>query len=240
VITNVFAAEMAAQHHQKLIREAAQYRRTKAARLGAGRKTMFERATDGIRLRVVKLGGVRIRPLRPTDAQMLSEGFAHLSPESRRMRFLYNKTELGEAELRFLTDIDHDDHEALIAVNRIGGRGLGVARYIRLTADPTTADVAVTVMDAAQGSGIGTRLVRALTARACAEGVSQFSALMASDNIRARRLLAAVGGPVRLVSREAGTAQYEVALTPAVQAPARRATGVPSQSIVAACVGGRA
>jgi hypothetical protein len=53
--------------------------------------------------------------------------------------FLTAKNYLSPSELRYLTDIDHHDHEALGAPAAINGRGLGVARYIRAAADPQTA-----------------------------------------------------------------------------------------------------
>lgn len=48
--------------------------------------------------------------------------------------------------LRYLTDIDHHDHEALVALD-LGGRGVGVARYIRHPADPQAAEPAVAIVD---------------------------------------------------------------------------------------------
>jgi len=74
---------------------------------------------------------VLIRPLRGTDAPLLADGFARLSLRSRHMRFLTPKAELSAAELHYLTEVDHHDHEALGAVDHADGRGVGVARYIR-------------------------------------------------------------------------------------------------------------
>ena len=76
------------------------------------------------------------------------------------MRFLTgNKNELSPAELRYFTEIDHHDHEALGAVDRANGRGVGVARYVRSLEDSQTAELAVTVVDEWQGRGLGTELV---------------------------------------------------------------------------------
>src|SRR5262245_10704838 len=73
---------------------------------------------------------VLIRPVRATDAPLLADGFARLSTASRQMRFLGVKKGLSAAELRYLTDVDHHDHEALGALDRVGGHGVGIARYI--------------------------------------------------------------------------------------------------------------
>src|SRR5215469_10328809 len=47
---------------------------------------------------------VLIRPVRGTDAPLLADGFARLSPQSRRMRFLGTKTTLSATELRYFSE----------------------------------------------------------------------------------------------------------------------------------------
>jgi RimJ/RimL family protein N-acetyltransferase len=158
---------------------------------------------------------VRIRPIRPSDADALADGFARLSTQSRQLRFLTPKRRLSAKELRYLTDVDHHDHEALVALHRFGGRGLGVARFVRHRDDPHVAEVAVTVVDEWQGRGLGTDLARRLTQRARHEGIRRFSASMSAENRRARRLLGSVGGTVTLLGRDSGTVSYEVTLPPA-------------------------
>ena len=77
---------------------------------------------------------VLIRQVRSTDAPLLADGFARLSERSRRLRFLGRKRTLTEADLRFFTDVDHHDHEALGALDHVRGggvvhRGSGIAEY---------------------------------------------------------------------------------------------------------------
>ena len=177
--------------------------------------------------------GVSIRPVEPADAALISDGFARLSDESRRLRFLGPKSSLTNAELRYFTDIDHHDHEALIAVSRLSGRGLGVARFVRLADDPTTADVAVVVADEWQRAGLGTALVTRLVDRARCEGIARFSALMDAENEGARRLLRRTGGSLRLIGRDTGTTSYEMELTPLVP-KLRRALSRPNDCVGAA------
>ncbi|MGZ6855331.1 MAG: GNAT family N-acetyltransferase, partial [Mycobacteriaceae bacterium] len=99
---------------------------------------------------------VLIRQVQPGDAPLLAEGFRRLSTESRWLRFLTGKPKLSQAELRYFTEVDHHDHEALGALNHVDGRGLGIARYIRHDDDPEAAEIAVTVVDDWQGRGLGT------------------------------------------------------------------------------------
>jgi RimJ/RimL family protein N-acetyltransferase len=155
---------------------------------------------------------VLIRQVRPADASLLADGFAQLSARSRWMRFLAPKPELSLAELRYLTEIDHRDHEAIGAVNRADGRGVGVARYIRDAADPQAADFAVTVIDAWQGRGLGSELLARLADRARREGIHRFTALALADNAAVAGLLRRMGA--RVVCWEHGTLEYEVVLGP--------------------------
>jgi RimJ/RimL family protein N-acetyltransferase len=69
---------------------------------------------------------------------------------------------LSPAELRYFTDVDHHDHEALGVLDHPGGRGVGIARYVRDADDRQAAEIAVTIVDDWQGRGLGTELVAPL------------------------------------------------------------------------------
>ena len=125
---------------------------------------------------------VRIRQGHHTDRELLLRGFERLSPESRYRRFLAPMKELTEATVRYLTEIDHHDHEAMIALDEQTGEGIGVARYVRDPDHPDVAEVAVTVIDDWQGRGLGTLLLEVISARARQEGITRFTALMLAAN----------------------------------------------------------
>jgi RimJ/RimL family protein N-acetyltransferase len=154
---------------------------------------------------------VRIRRLRDSDSELLLRGFRRLSPESRYRRFLAPTPELSERTLRYLVEIDHRDHEALIAVEEECNEGVGVARYVRDQARPKAAEVAVTVVDDWQGRGLGTLLLEGITMRAREEGVDTFTALMLVDNTQMMDLLQRLGA-VRVVDHDAGAVEVEVHL----------------------------
>ena len=128
------------------------------------------------------------------------------------MRFLARKKELSPAELRYFTDVDHHDHEALGALDHADGRGVGVARYVRDAEDPQAAEIAVTIVDDWQGRGLGTELLAQLSERARQEGIRRFTALVAADNAAVAGLLQNTGA--ELVRHGPGTIDYEIALTP--------------------------
>ena len=155
---------------------------------------------------------VLIRPVQSADAPLLADGFARLSDASRQMRFLTTKKELSPAELRYFTDVDHHDHEALGALDHAGGRGVGIARYVRDAEDPQAAEIAVTIVDDWQGRGLGAELLAQLSDRARYEGIRRFTALVAADNTAMAGLLQNMSA--ELVRYGPGTVEYEIALAP--------------------------
>lgn len=203
---NPLAANVAVEHRRVLLQNADEYRRGKAARPAQPARASWL--------------ALRVRPIRPEDSPLLTDIFARLSPPSRLARFLYPKTTLTETELRYLTDIDHRDHEALIAIRRLRGEPVGTARFIRDRSDPTSAEVAIAVVDEWQDRGVGSLLAARLMARALRESITQFTALTSARNLSARRLLAKVGD-VSVVARDGATMSYRVTLAAPAPVPPR-------------------
>jgi GNAT superfamily N-acetyltransferase len=152
---------------------------------------------------------VRVRQGHSSDRELLLRGFERLSPESRYRRFLVPMPELSESMVRYLTEIDHHDHEAMIAIDEQTGEGIGVARYVRNPERPDAAEVAVTVIDNWQGRGLGTLLLEVISARAREEGITTFTALMLATNRQMMDVITTLG-PVRVVDQEAGTVEVEM------------------------------
>ena len=192
---------------------------------------------------------VRLRPIALEDKPALATSFERLSEESRYRRFFTSKNKLSAAELDYLVDVDHTNHEAIIAIDPSSGQGLGVARYVRSTDDTGLAEVAVTVVDDWQGRGLGRALLQRLTYRARREGVRRFSALVQAENRASLGLLEGLGdtrrtfapGEVELLielppERGLGTRLARVLRAAAAGSlvPARRAVrpGLPLQTIV--------
>jgi len=178
---------------------------------------------------------VTLRPIAPEDKPLLAAIFERLSEESRYRRFFTPKNELSPAELDYFVDIDHEDHEAIIAIDPSSVEGLGVARYVRSNDDGEVAEVAVAVADDWQGRGLGRALLDRLTYRARREGVRRFSALVQSDNPASLGLLAGVGNTRR--QWDSGVVELVIELPPKRGMGAQGRPGVASGGCGNSCPG---
>jgi GNAT superfamily N-acetyltransferase len=134
-----------------------------------------------------------LRPLRVEDRQRLIDAFYRLSKESRYRRFFAPVQELSDESLAYLVDIDHHDHEAIVALDPASDDLVGVARYVRQAQGSDRAEAAVVVADDWQRQGLGRALLEHLARRAREEGIARFTALVQADNRRALDLLSEIG-----------------------------------------------
>ncbi|MGI8631255.1 MAG: GNAT family N-acetyltransferase [Solirubrobacterales bacterium] len=154
---------------------------------------------------------ILVRPIDPGDKEVLSEGLRRMSPESRYRRFFTRTDDFNSGELRYLTEVDHHDHEALLAGDEKTGEGIGAARYVRSPTNPSRAEVAVSVVDDWHGRGVASELLRLLTVRARQEGITHFTATVLATNRPALDLLSGVGVVLDL-SITTGTAEMLIEL----------------------------
>lgn len=145
---------------------------------------------------------ILIREIGPQDRCLVLEGFAHLSPQSRFMRFLAHHPDLSAAELDDYTRENDDDHFAIGAMTE--DTPLATARYVRLGTGPG-AELAMTVVDAGQGRGLGAVMLRTLIDEARARGIEYFVALVHRRNqpmIKLLRRFGAVTTDARDIEQE--------------------------------------
>jgi RimJ/RimL family protein N-acetyltransferase len=136
---------------------------------------------------------IALRPIRPDDKDLLVAGLGRLSERSVYQRFLSPKPRLTASELRYLTEVDHVDHVALVAVLAKSPATLvGVGRWVRDDEHPDEAEMAITVADDLQGRGVGSAIGRALADAALERGITRFTATMLADNVAAHRLFAKI------------------------------------------------
>jgi GNAT superfamily N-acetyltransferase len=160
-------------------------------------------AADAVEVELRDGSRVRVRPIEPGDRERLVGGFERLSDRSRYRRFLAATPRLTSTLLTYLTDVDHHDHEALLALDETAGGAVGVGRFVRED-DPEAAEAAITVVDDWQGRGLGTKLLELLSDRAREEGIGRFTATLLAENREMLDLFEAIG-PVEVVDRSSGT-----------------------------------
>jgi RimJ/RimL family protein N-acetyltransferase len=136
---------------------------------------------------------VRIRQVRPDDASALAQAYANLGEQSRYRRFFTVMPQLPESTLKAAVNVDHVDHEALVAVPLLSAEIVGECRFIRLPDQPDTAEIGVTVVDAWQGRGLGSALIARLSERAAEAGIEYFTAEVLAENRSMLALLPGVG-----------------------------------------------
>jgi protein lysine acetyltransferase len=131
-----------------------------------------------------------IREIRGDDKERLADGLANLSEESVRKRFLGPKPTLSTSELRYLTEVDGQDHYAIVAMPAGEEEQISaVARFVRLDDDPRAAEAAIVVCDSLQGRGLGALLARRLSDAARERGIERLTASISSENRPALNLM---------------------------------------------------
>jgi len=151
-----------------------------------------------------------VAPLHPDDRRRYLGGVSRMSEESLYKRFMTPIARLSESQLRYLLEVDHRDHEALLAVDEESGEAVGVARFIRLE-QPEVAEAAIIVVDSWQGSGLGKAMLRMLAQAACEVGVTSFEANVLYDNAPMLALLDSLG-PRESVRRDGASLVIQVPL----------------------------
>lgn len=136
---------------------------------------------------------VRVRPIRPEDAEMEASFVRHLSEDTRHLRFMTAMKELTREMLIRFTQLDYARELALVALVERGDTAeeIAVARYAMT--DRESAHLALVVADAWQGRGIGSRLLAHLIEVARARGVTRLEGEFLADNAPIRHVLTRLG-----------------------------------------------
>ena len=135
-------------------------------------------------------GGVaRLRPIKPSDADLLVQFYDRVSPESKYLRFFAPYPRLSARDVARFTQVDYVDRVAFILT--LGQQMIGVGRYDRSEDDE--AEVAFLVEDAHQGRGIAQLLLEHLADAARERGITKFVAEVLPQNRRMAQVFADAG-----------------------------------------------
>ena len=136
---------------------------------------------------------ITIRALRPDDRAGMLAAIGRTSMQSLQRRFFVPKKGFSEKEMAYFLNIDFDNHVALIAeINEDGHQVIaGSGRYIQVR--PGHAEIAFLVVDAYQGQGIGTILMRHLALLARDAGLKELVAEVLPENTAMLKLFKKFG-----------------------------------------------
>jgi ribosomal protein S18 acetylase RimI-like enzyme len=125
---------------------------------------------------------VTIRALRPDDRAEMLAAIGRTSMQSLQRRFFVPKKGFSEREMAFFLNIDFESHVALVAQIDEDGHSViaGGGRFI--VTQPGEAEIAFVVVDAYQGQGIGTILMRHLAILARDAGLKELIAEVLPEN----------------------------------------------------------
>lgn len=124
-----------------------------------------------------------IRPIRPSDANLLIDHFYSLSPRSVYMRFFSPLKELSQTMLIKLTQIDYDREIALVALmgKEPNEKIVGVCRII-IEPDKTQGEFAMAISDEWHGKGIGSSLLKQCLKAAQSKGIKRVTGVALAEN----------------------------------------------------------
>ncbi len=126
---------------------------------------------------------VMLRPIKPSDEELLKNMFYDLSNETIYKRFMGVKHYLPREQLHELANVDYSKNMAIVAVTGEEEREeiVGVGRW-GLDMDTNSAEVAFVVRDDWQQQGVGTELLKYLTQIAKRRGLYGFTADVLVNN----------------------------------------------------------
>ena len=125
---------------------------------------------------------IEIRALRPEDEADMLAAIERTSAQSLQRRFFVMKRHFSDKERAYFMDIDFKNHVAIVALEAEAGRKVivGGGRYIVF--EPGRAEMAFVVVDARQGRGIGSILMRHLVEIASGAGLQELTAEVLPEN----------------------------------------------------------
>lgn len=160
---------------------------------------------------------IGVRPIMPEDREELRRAYRAASARTRYLRFLGSMSDLDEKTLTYLTDVDQQDHVALVATltspDLKTERGIGVARFIRLASNESAAEAAISVADDMQRKGVGTILAHEIERAARLRGVKTIRADVLEGNTAMRAILEDAGAKRVDAGDQQGTLSYDIDLT---------------------------
>jgi len=125
-----------------------------------------------------------VRPIRPTDEEMVSDMFYDLSDQTIINRFFSMLKSMPHRRLQQFCCVDYETEMSLVAITKEGVKQkvVGLGSY-HLNPATHRAEIAFMVSDAWQGKGIGTYMMRSLVKIARSKNIKGLTAEVLRDNV---------------------------------------------------------
>ena len=146
-----------------------------------------------------------VRPIRPTDEEMMSDMFYDLSDQTIINRFFSMLKSMPHRKLQEFCCIDYENDMSMVVIQGKSPRQkmVGVGSY-HLNPATNRAEVAFLVADDWQGKGIGTFLMQYLVKIAKSKKIAGFTAEVMRDNVAMIALMHKAGVPPKSTQVEGG------------------------------------
>ena len=155
----------------------------------------------------------RIRPIGPSDGELLRAFYSGLSPDSREARFHGAAPGIGETTARFFCGPDHEHREGLVACVAEPGDDCRIVGHLCLEPLPDgSVEMAIAVSDAWQNHGLGTRLLAEAFTWAEAHRVQRLTASVRVGNAAIMALIRGTGRPFELRPSDVGVVDVIIRL----------------------------
>jgi RimJ/RimL family protein N-acetyltransferase len=136
---------------------------------------------------------IEIRALRREDEADMLAAVGKTSAQSLQRRFFAMKRHFSDKERTFFMDIDFENHVALVVLGEEAGRTVIVAGGRYIVFEPGRAEMAFVVVDAWQGRGAGSLLMRHLVGIASDAGLQELTAEVLPENAAMLKVFAKFG-----------------------------------------------
>ena len=177
-----------------------------------GQESRSPKAVDNIVVHSALNDGtvVCLRTITPDDEQLLRDGIAKLSAESRYLRFFSPVSVLPDAVIERLVDVDGHDHIAwgAICTECEGQPAIGAVHAVRYGDGGGAGEFSVAVVDGFQGQGLARMMTAALLVHCLSEGLTVLDVHILSENAAAKRLVKSLGA--EWSGESAGVAEYRL------------------------------
>jgi acetyltransferase len=162
---------------------------------------------------------ISLRPIKPTDDELMIELFKSLSKETIHLRFFSTLKYMPKEQLEKYTHIDYEKQMAIVALVRENRRErmVAVGRYNLLEEEPDVAEFAIVVQDACQGRGIGTEVLRHLAHVAKLQNVRVIVGYIMSENTRMFAVLKRSGLKMSIKNWDRGITRVDIPIDENVQ-----------------------